>query len=326
MTTINRKAAYQNQDYPSKWLCWVPARKEWWIQNGGEDRGTESGNAHTTEGEDCMPWDPDAIWWEPGENPEDDWCEGEVRWHPGVVCLYFESGICRNDYELHWNGQYNLTEEVANEMPVYQHEDKSHVLACCEDGDWVIQHAKSRDGTFIIAPTHQGIYLPRSTPWDPDAQWKTCMTENSEWTILETRFMPEQVKLYGFADEACNGTFQITEEMVNEKLAYYNESTEKWLCCAPEGVWYIQSESDKGETNGDAFTKYSAPWLKEATWWQVVDGEAVTAENITHVEEGELLEAVIGKEFINGKGEDVSLEQLLAQGPKVMCIFFTFAG
>ena len=35
------------------------------------------------------------------------------------------------------------------------------------------------------------------------------------------------------------------------------------------------------------------------------------------------LEAVIGKEFINGKGEDVSLEQLLAQGPKVICILFT---
>ena len=284
-----------------------------------------------------MPWDPDAIWWEPGENPEGDWCEGEVRWYPGMVCLYFVSGICqRNDEELHLSGQYNLTEEMANEMPVYQHEDnKSQVLAYYKHGGWVIQRAKRLDGTSIIGTKsgkskstwcriNKSTCSINSPPWDPDAQWQTYT--NHEWTTLETRFMPEQVKLYGFADEACNGTFQITEEMVNEKLAYYNESTEKWLCCAPEGVWYIQSESDKGETNGDAFTKYSAPWLKEATWWQVVDGEAVTAENITHAEEGELLEAVIGKEFINGKGEDVSLEQLLAQGPKVMCIFFTFAG
>ena len=227
--------------------------------------------AHTVdEGEDCSPWNPDTSWL---DNHSED-C-GEVQQHPPFVCLY---NLPRDAS----NGQYNLTEDVANEMPVYQNQgDQSIILAYNKEmGIWFLQSAEDPGANSGHACTTAGL---DSAPWDADAKWE--VSANGEWSDGDIKFMPEQVNLYGFGNEDCNGTFQITKEIVDDKLAYYNEGTEKWLCWVDEkSCWFIQSESTKGEASGTAQTTFgvhSAPWLKEATWMECIDDEWVDAENVT---------------------------------------------
>ena len=259
---INRKPAYQNQEDKSKWLCWVSKNKEWWI-NTKSTRGRPSGFAHTTAGDSPCPWDPDASWRE-YDTKDEEWQEATTRQHPDSVFLF---GLPTG------SGQYKMTEEEVNDHPAYVGvaDDSKWLCYCEEKACWYIQSESSKGEGKGWAYTYSGI---NSSPWDPDATWRVY--DDEEWQVLDQGTVapyPSSITFSGLQRDKLNGTYNIAEEKVNDKVCYVNDNEfGKMLCWNDDsGIWMIQSASNKGDDTCNAKTTkgpFSTPWMVADCEWK----------------------------------------------------------